>query len=563
MKLSNSFFYTLRENVKDEDSNSGNLLVRAGYVKKVASGVYMFLPLGLRVSENIQQIVREEMNKIGSQEVLMSALIPEEVYIASGRRQGFGSSMFTLKDRFDKPFCLGPTHEELFAQAAQMKIRSYKDMPFSLYQFETKFRDEPRPRYGLIRVREFIMKDAYTFDKDEAGMDVAYQKMFDAYKAAFDRMKVNYTIVKADTGIMGGLLSEEFQALSPIGEDTIVKCEACDFSSNLEIAEVVSHEADSLEKEREIVATPDCKSIEEVCEYLHADTKNSVKALLMNVDGELTIFFIRGDRELNETKALKLLGGKDLNFANDELISRSNAVPGYCGPIGLEGCRIVVDKEVLTMRNFICGANKEGFHYIHANPRDFRFDVTGDISNIKEGDECPVCHQGHVYFEKGIEVGNTFKLGTKYSKAMNLQYLDENNKLQDVWMGSYGIGIGRCMAALAEQNYDEKGLMWPVEIAPYKVAIVVINIRDENQLKAGNDLYEKLNNLGIDAILDDRNERAGVKFNDMDLIGIPLRITIGKALANHQVEIKLRKESESKFVDLDDLEETVKELLSK
>ena len=563
MRLSNSYFFTLRENVKDEDSNSGNLLVKAGYVKKIGAGIYSYLPLGLKVSQNIQNIIREEMNAIDSQEVLMPALIPEEYYVSSGRRSGFGKSMFTLKDRFDKPYCLGPTHEELFALAAGMKIHSYKDMPFSLYQFETKYRDEPRPRYGLIRVREFIMKDAYTFDKDEAGMDEAYQKMFDAYKKAFDRMKMEYTIVRADTGIMGGLLSEEFQSISPIGEDTIVKCDCCDFSSNLEVAEVISEASTEEEKEKELVLTPETKSIEDVCNYLHKDTKDSVKALLMNVDEKLVIFFIRGDRELNETKALKLLQGAELNFANDELIAHSNAVPGFTGPIGLEGATVVVDREVLNMRNFVCGANQLNYHYINVNPRDFSFDYAGDIVNIKSGDVCPHCHKGHVYFEKGIEVGNTFKLGTKYSKAMNLQYSDENNKLQDVWMGSYGIGIGRCMAALAEQNYDEKGLIWPKEVAPYKVAVVCISIRDEAQLEAAVKIHDALNAAGIETLLDDRNERAGVKFNDMDLIGIPLRITVGKALADHKVEMKLRKESEAELVDLDDLQVKVNELLER
>ncbi len=561
MKLSNSFFYTLRENVKDEDSNSGNLLVRAGYVKKTSSGVYMFLPLGFKVSKKIQQIIREEMNATSSQEVLMPALIPEEIYEASGRRKGFGNSMFTLRDRFDKPFCLGPTHEELFAMAAGMQIKSYKDMPFSLYQFETKFRDEPRPRYGLIRVREFIMKDSYTFDKDEAGMDVAYQKMFDAYKNSFNRMGIRYDIVKADTGIMGGLLSEEFQALSPIGEDTIVKCDGCDLSSNIEVCDVVSTASNEERKTLEKVETPNQKSIEEVAEYLNIPAEKTVKALLMKVDEDLVIFFIRGDRELNETKALKLVGGLELNFANDELISSSTAVPGFCGPIGLQGCKIVVDKEVLNMRNFVVGANERGYHYINANPEDFTYDLCGDIVNIKEGDICPKCG-GRIYFEKGIEVGNTFKLGTKYSKAMNLQYLDENNKLQDVWMGSYGIGIGRCMAAIAEQNYDEKGIIWPLSVAPFAVAIVVINIKNEDQMNAANALYEKLNAMGIETILDDRNERAGVKFNDMDLIGIPYRVTIGKTLENNQVELKGRREEEATLISLDEICEKLKELTS-
>ena len=561
MKLNNSFFYTLREDAKDEDSTSSNLLVKAGYIKKSSSGVYMYMPLGWKVAQNIEAIIREEMNKTGAQEVLMPALIPEDVYEASGRRQSFGNSMFTLKDRFNKPFCLGPTHEELFAMAASMKIKSYKDMPFNLYQFETKFRDEPRSRYGLIRVREFIMKDAYTFDINEEGLDKSYQLMFDAYKASFDRMHINYTIVKADTGVMGGLLSEEFQALSPIGEDIIVKCDGCDFSSNIEVAEVVSKEIDEELKSIEKVATPECKSIEEVCDYLKLDQSKSVKALLLNVDNELVIAFIRGDRDLNETKLLKLLGGMEVGFANDEMIAKSNAVPGYTGPIALQGCKVVVDKEVLTMKNFCCGANEEGYHFLNANVGDISYDITGDIVNIKEGDTCPICG-GKIYFEKGIEIGNTFKLGTKYSKAMNLQYLDENNTLQDVWMGSYGIGIGRCMAAIAEQNYDENGLIWPKEVAPYKVAIVLISSKDEHQVEVANKLYDELNNAHIDVMLDDRDERPGVKFKDMDLIGIPYRITVGKRVDEGFVELKKRTDQESSDVAIDDVVSVIENLLN-
>ncbi len=562
MKLSNSYFYTIRENVKDEDSNSGNLLVRAGFVKKTSSGVYMFLPLGQIVSKKIQQIIREEMNATGAQEVLMPALIPEEIYEASGRRKNFGASMFTLKDRFGKPFCLGPTHEELFAIAAGMKIRSYKDMPFNLYQFETKFRDEPRPRYGLIRVREFIMKDAYSFDKDEEGMDRSYKLMFDAYKNSFDRMGLKYDIVKADTGVMGGLLSEEFQALSPIGEDTIVKCDSCDLSTNIEVTPVVSSVSSEAEKTLEKVATPDKETIEEVAEFLHVDMKKTVKALLMKVDEKLVIFFVRGDRELNETKALHLCEGIELAFANDEEIAISNAVAGYTGPIGLKGATIVVDKEVLGMRNFVVGANEKGYHYINANPKDFSYDLCGDIVNVKEGDICPVCG-GQIRFEKGIEIGNTFKLGTKYSQAMNLQYTDEANNLKDVWMGSYGIGICRCMAAIAEQNYDEKGLIWPITVAPFQVCVVIINMRDEKQVEAGNRLYEELKKAGIDVLLDDRNERAGVKFNDMELIGIPYRITVGKALENNEVELKRRDDEESVNVSLDAIVNELKERIQK
>ncbi len=556
MKLKNSFFYTLRENVKDEDSVSSNMLVRAGFIKKSSAGMYIMMPLGLKVMNKIEAIIRDEMEKADCQELLMPALLPEEVYVASGRRAGFGSSMFSLKDRKGQNYVLGPTHEELFAQAAKMKIKSYKDMPFSLYQMQTKFRDEPRPRYGLIRTREFIMKDAYTFDKDEAGLDVAYQKQFNAYKNIMDRLHLDYRIVKADTGVMGGLLSEEFQAVTPLGEDILVLCDNCDFASNIEVAQCVSHEPDTSieEKEMQLVETPHAKTIEEVCDYLKLDPKNSVKALLMNIHDELVVFFIRGDRELNESKVCKLLGCNEINFADDALIATSNAVPGFTGPVGLNA-KIVVDQEVMNMRNFCSGANKEGYHYINVNPKDFKADVVGDISNIKEGDVCPCCG-GKIHFAHGIEVGNTFKLGTKYSKAMGLQYLDSNNKLQDVWMGSYGIGPARAMAALCEQNIDENGINWPKDIAPFQVAIVIISMKDEKQVEIANQIYDSLKAKGIDVLLDDRDERPGVKFKDMELIGIPYRITVGKGIQDGNVEFKART-SDKEDIKIEDVVQKV------
>lgn len=541
MKLKNSFFYTLRENVKDEDSVSSNMLVRAGYIKKSSAGVYMMMPLGLRVMNKIENIIRDEMDKADCQELMMPALIPEDVYIASGRRSGFGASMFSLKDRKGQNYVLGPTHEELFAQAAKMKIRSYKDMPFSIYQMQTKFRDEPRPRYGLIRTREFIMKDAYTFDKDEAGLDVAYKKQFNAYKNIMDRLHLDYRIVKADTGIMGGLLSEEFQAITPLGEDILVLCDSCEFSSNIEVAACVPQKPAETETEleMELVETPDSRTIEEVVETLSKPVNKFVKTLIYNVDGKAVAVMVRGDREVNETKLRKLFNATEVELADVTMVKEATGAEiGFAGPVGIH-CTLVADEEVTYMQNFVVGANKTGYHYTNVNQKDFKIDMVADVRNIMEGDTCPCCG-GKIEFKHGIEVGNTFKLGTKYSKAMGLQYLDSNNQLQDVWMGSYGIGPARAMAALCEQNVDENGINWPKEIAPYQVAIVIISMKDEQQVLKANEIYEALKAKGIDVILDDRDERPGVKFKDMELIGIPFRITVGKGIKDGNVEWKAR-----------------------
>ncbi len=562
MKLKGSYFYTLREDAKDEDSKSGNLLVRSGMVKKVGAGIYMYLPLGLRTYSKLQGIVKEEMDKAGAQELLMPSLIPADYYAQSGRLESFGKDMFRLKDRKGTDLVLGPTHEELFAYAAKPMIRSYKDLPFTIYQQADKFRDEPRPRYGLIRVKEFIMKDAYSFDRDDEQLKESYDKMFNAYKAIFDRLGINYKIVNAAVGAMGGDLSEEFQALADIGEDTIVLCDSCDYASNLEVA---THEyEDDIEetKSKELVETPDSKTIEEVSTFLDIDIKKTVKALLMNVDGELVVFFIRGDRDLNETKAEILLDAKEINFADDELIATSNAVPGFTGPVGLEGCKIVIDEEVKHMKNFVVGGNKEGYHYVNVNFEDCNYDIVGDISNVVEGDICPRCG-GRIKFSKGIEIGNTFKLGKHYCEDMGVTYLDENGKEQVPTMGCYGIGVGRTLAAVIEQNNDEHGMILPMNIAPYKVAIVVINTKDEEIVNYANSLHDELESMGIDTILDDRDERPGVKFNDMDLIGVPIRVTIGKKFVDGQVEFRMRRESESTDVEISELVNKIKETVEK
>jgi len=541
MKLKNSFFYTLREDVRDEDSVSSNLLVRGGFIKKSSAGVYMMMPMGVKVLNRIEAVIREEMDATGAQELVMPALIPEDVYVASGRREGFGSSMFSLKDRKGQDYVLGPTHEELFASAAKMKIRSYKDMPFALYQMQTKFRDEPRPRYGLIRVREFVMKDSYTFDKDEAGLDEAYQKQFNAYKNIMNRLKLNYRIVRADTGVMGGLLSEEFQAITAIGEDILVLCDSCDLSSNIEVAPAVPEKPEPTDVKESVtlVETPHSRTIEEVTDFLKKDALSFVKTLIYCVDGKPYAVMVRGDRDVNETKLRKLLNASEVDLAEPEMVmAATGAEVGFAGPIGIK-CPLIADTEVTYMQNFIVGANKTGYHYTGVNQEDIKPDFVGDVRNISEGDICPVCG-GRIHFAHGIEVGNTFKLGTKYSKAMGLQYLDQNNKLQDVWMGSYGIGPARAMAALVEQNADENGINWPAHIAPFQCAVVVISMKDEVQAQLGDQLHDALIKAGIDTVLDDRDERPGVKFKDMELIGIPFRITVGRKAKDGIVEIKPR-----------------------
>lgn len=554
MKLSESFFYTLRENAKDEESTSSNLLVRAGMIKKTSNGIYMIMPMGKRVLNKIENIIREEMNATGAQELLMPCLISEDVYVKSGRRENFGSNMFALKDRYQKDFVLGPTHEELFTVAASMDGSSYKDFPYNLYQIQTKFRDETRPRYGLIRVREFIMKDAYSFDTDLEGLQVSYQKMFDAYKRIFDRMEIEYKIVNADLGVMGGLLSEEFQAVCEIGEDVVVQCENCDFSSNLEITPVV---VKTVEKEEplsiEKVLTPNAKTIDEVAAFMGSSADHFVKTLLYRVNDEFVAFLLKGNRELNETKALKLLNATQMEMASFEDVERiTQASVGFAGPVGLKNVKIVADQEVLQMSNFICGANETDTHLKNVNLKDFTIDLSGDIGIVTEEDVCPCCGK-KLSFTKGIEIGNTFKLGDKYSKAMGLNYLDSNNQLHAVQMGCYGIGLGRCLAAVVEQHNDENGIIWPESIAPFDLSIVIANMKDDIQKELAQHLYETLRSHGYEVLLDDRNERVGVKFKDMELIGIPYRITVGRRANENIVELTTRQTGNKEEVSVEDL----------
>lgn len=560
MKLKNSYFYTLKEDVKEEDSISGNLLVRAGFMKKTSSGVYMFLPLGLKVIENIKKIVREEMNAKGAEEVLMPSLIQEDIYINSGRRDKFGKDMFSLKDRFGKAYCLGPTHEELFTMAASYKVKSYKDLHFNLYQIADKFRDEPRPRYGLIRVREFLMKDAYSFDTDELGLDLSYKDMYDAYTNIFKRLNLNYIVVESDTGAMGGLLSEEFQVLSPLGEDKLVYCDKCSYTSNIDIAyakekyEISSEE----EKEMEEIYTPNVKTIEELNNYLNADENKFIKSLIYKADDEFIMVILLGSDDVNETKLSRKLNAKNMVLATDEELKELGFIKGFIGPMSSK-IKVYADNKIKHCVNMITGANKENYHVKNVNLKDFDVFEYADLTFVKENDSCPICGET-LSFANGIEAGNLFKLGTKYSEKLGLNYIDENNKLNPVVMGCYGLGIGRCLASIVETHYDDKGILWPMEVAPYKVGIVVIDTKNDEILSKGYDIYNKLNALGIDALIDDRDERPGVKFNDMDLIGLPIRVVVSKKANEDVYEYKNRNSETTEFYNMNDLIEKIKEM---
>jgi len=564
MKLKTSFFYTLREDAKDEETTSGNLLVKSGMVKKTMAGVYTYMPLGLKAKQNVEKIIKEEMNRAGAQEVLMPSLLPIDVYEASGRRDNFGKLMFIFQDRNEKECALGPTHEEMFVNAAAMKVKSYKDLGFTLYQCAEKFRDEMRPRYGLIRVRQFTMKDAYSFDKDDESCEISYRKMYDAYKRIYDRLEIDYKIVTADTGVMGGELSEEFQAVTDIGEDILVLCDSCEYASNIEVSKCVAKNQEEVELfEKEEIHTPNVGKVDGVAELLNVKKENIIKTLIYKIDGKYYACLIAGDRELNETKLQKALNAQSVELVSPEEDEKiTGAKVGFAGPIGLENVSIIVDEDVYNMKNFMVGANKTDYHIKNVNIKDFKVDYVFDIKNIKEGDTCPHCG-GKVYFKKGIEIGNTFKLGDKYSKKMGLTFLDENNKMQHVKMGCYGIGSGRVLASIIEQNNDEKGMILPYNIAPFKVGIVLINSKNEEAVKYADKLYEELNSSGIDTLLDDRDERAGVKFNDMDLIGLPIRITIGKKFDEGMLELKLRTDENAEDIEIENAVSKIKELHEK
>ncbi|MFA6330425.1 MAG: proline--tRNA ligase [Clostridia bacterium] len=542
MKVKNSFFSTMKEDSSSEESISGNLLTRSGMIKKSSAGVYILLPLGFKISQKVEKIIREEMEAIGCQEVLMPALIPEEVFIKSGRRDNFGSDMFSLKDRNDKPMVLGPSHEEMFIMVAAMGIKSYKDFPLNLFQMQTKFRDETRPRYGLVRLKEFIMKDAYSFDRDLDGLSVSYDNMYKAYTNIFNRIGLDFTVVKADTGVMGGFLSEEFHAVTDIGEDTLVICDDCHYSTNLDVAECACklNLSTEIHKAKKLEFTPNSKTIEEVATFFNRKPENFVKTLIYKCDGNFYAFLVRGDKELNEIKVKHLLDVKICELASITDVEKiTNASVGFAGPIGLK-IPIIADLEIQNMANFIVGANKTDYHFVNVNLSDFKVQQFADIRTVVSTDVCPKC--GYKFtFKKGIEVGNIFKYGSKYSDSMGLYFVDEDGKQKPFSMGAYGIGIERCIASFIEQHHDDKGIIWKRSLAPYEVCIVTANEANETQSTLGENLYNSLMSKGVDVLYDNRNERIGVKLNDMDLIGIPVRILVGKRAGENIVEVKYRK----------------------
>lgn len=562
MKYSNLLAPTLREVPADAEIASHKLMLRAGMMRKVTSGIYTYMPLGWRTISKINQIVREEMNAAGAQELMFPITQPAELWQKSGRWDVYGAEMWRVRDRHGRDFCLGPTHEEVATALIANEINSYKQLPLMIYQIQNKYRDERRPRFGLMRSREFIMKDCYSFDRDEAGLDVSYHVMYDAYVKIFDRCGLDYRPVRADNGAIGGSSSHEFMVLAESGEAEILYCDSCDYAANIEIAEAAKAAAGEKEEMGEVekVLTPDCRTIDDVAAFLKLDATKSMKALFYMADEKPVLVFVRGDRRLNEVKLQNYLGAQLLYMGTDEDLHAAGLVQGYIGPCG-QKVRVLVDEEVAEAQNLCCGANEEGYHLINVNyGRDFEGEI-GHFRLVEAGETCPCC-DGTLKSARGIEVGQVFKLGHKYSESMGAEYLDENGKANPFEMGCYGIGVGRTMAAAIEQNNDEHGIIWPKAIAPFEVIIVPVSEKSERQVAAAEELYQGLLAKRIDVLLDDRAERAGVKFKDADLIGIPLRITIGdKSLDQGKLEYKTRRTGESGLISAENGVEEVLRLL--
>ncbi len=567
MRLSKLFLPTLKEVPKEATVQSHKLMLRAGLIRKISSGLYSFLPLGLKVLNKVMDIVRREMDNTGAQEFLQPILIPKELWEESGRYEALGDLMMKFSDRGGRGLILGPTHEEVFTYIVLNELRSYKDLPFNLYQIGTKFRDEIRPRFGVMRAREFLMKDAYSFHANDECLDKTYKDMSGAYTKIFNRCGLDTVRVAADSGAMGGAGSEEFMVPSEIGEETIVLCKKCGYVANVERAEA-KYEYKKLDekiKDNEKVSTPGVKTIDQLTDFFKIDCGAFIKTLIY-VDDKKNPYMvlIRGDLDVNEVKLVNALGVNEIEIADDKTVFDVTGAPvGFAGPVNIENVRIIADESVKYITNGITGANEKDYHLINVNPdKDFKVETYSDIRMVKSGDKCPKCDDKLESF-KGIEVGHIFKLGDKYTKAFNVTYLDENQKEHIPTMGCYGIGIGRTMACVIEQTYDENGIIWPMSIAPYHVIIIPMGKPGQETFDAAEKIYNDLLNVensmpALNVLIDDRNERAGVKFNDADLIGIPIRITVGKkSLEQGCVELKLRNEKDNELVKLENIEEKI------
>lgn len=563
MRASQLYAPTLRETPAEAEIISHQLMLRAGMIRKAAGGVYTYLPLAWRVLKKIETIVREEMDAKSGQELVMPILQPAELWKETGRWDVYGDEMFRLQDRHNRDFCLGPTHEELITTLVKTDVRSYRQLPLMLYQIQNKYRDEIRPRFGLMRGREFIMKDAYSFDRDEAGLDVSYRNMYDAYSRIFERCGLTFRPVEADSGAIGGSGSHEFMVIADAGEDAIVFCSACEYAANVEKAELLPVAMETTEAQPLItVPTPDMKTIADVAQFLTVSPEQLIKTMAYETDKGLVLALIRGDHEVNVIKVKNALGCLTVEMASDAALEAAGTYAGFLGPVGIKGVTIIADATVMKMTNAICGANKQDQHYMQVHPgRDFTADVITDIRLIQENDPCPRCGQA-VKQARGIEVGHIFKLRTKYSEALRAAFLDENGKERLMVMGCYGIGVSRTMAAAIEQSFDKDGIIWPVPIAPYHAVVVPVSAKDEAQMKLANEIYEQLNKNGIETVLDDRNERPGVKFKDADLIGYPLKITVGpKTVTENMLEVKTRRTGEVTFISINSFVVDIKNIL--
>lgn len=558
MRYSELFLPTGREAPSDAEVISHKLMIRAGMIRKLASGIYSWLPLGYRVIRKIEEIIRQEMNRAGAQEVHLPMVQPAELWQESQRWVQYGKELLRFRDRHERDYCLGPTHEEVITDLVRNEIKTYRQLPKNLYQIQTKFRDEIRPRFGVMRAREFVMKDAYSFDADEAGAELSYRKMFVAYQEIFQKCGLNFRAVEADSGSIGGSFSHEFMVLAESGEDAIVYCHSCNYAANIERSEapLLSQPAEEPPEllPRAEVLTPGVTTIAEVSSFLGVDPSSIVKTLIYDADGVAVAVLIRGDQDLNEIKLKNYLGSVNLELASEAMIMKATGAPrGFAGAVGIK-TRIIADNSLQGMTNFVLGANKENYHLVNVNiARDFTVSAYADLRLIKEQDRCARCG-GEISIARGIEVGHVFKLGTKYSKAMRCAFLDNTGTERIMIMGCYGIGVGRTMAAAIEQNYDANGIIWPLSLAPFQVIVLPVNVNDPSQREEAEKIYHKLLEQGIEALLDDRDERAGVKFKDADLIGIPLRVTVGpKGLQEGRVELRVRKTGDVSLVEVNSI----------